>query len=142
MQHPVETENTYGIEADSVDMDGNMLVFFPLLPLYFLTIWIGFASIPLPVWMRWGGGIVCLGIVMFGWAHQAFGNNWNAILALSKECEMVQSGLYRRVRHPMYSAFFGIGIGFLLLSSNGWWGEFTLCRCWYCTWCGYLRKRK
>jgi protein-S-isoprenylcysteine O-methyltransferase Ste14 len=31
---------------------------------------------------------------------------------------MVQNGPYRYVRHPMYSAFFIIGIGFLILSSN------------------------
>jgi protein-S-isoprenylcysteine O-methyltransferase Ste14 len=92
---------------------------FLLLPLYFLTPWIDFASIPLSLWLRWGGGIiVCLGIILFGWAHQALGQNWTAVLALSKEHEMVQNGPYRFVRHPMYSAFFVIGIGFGLLSAN------------------------
>lgn len=92
---------------------------FLLLPLYFLTPWIDFASMHLPLWIRWGGWIiVCLGIFLFGWAHQALGQNWTAILALSKEHEMVQNGPYRYVRHPMYSAFFIIGIGFTLLSAN------------------------
>lgn len=92
---------------------------FLLLPIYFLTAWIDFASIPLPMWLRWcGGGIVCLGIALFGWAHQALGNNWTAVLALSKEHEMVENGPYRHVRHPMYSSFFIIGGGFFLLSSN------------------------
>ncbi len=92
---------------------------FLLLPLYFLTTWIDFASIPLPVWLRWSGaGITAVGIVLFGWAHQALGRNWTAVLALSKEHEMVQRGPYRYVRHPMYSAFFIIGIGLGLLSAN------------------------
>lgn len=92
---------------------------FILLPLYFLTPWVDFASIPLPVWLRWsGGGIIGLGIILFGWAHKALGQNWTAIMALSKEHEMVQSGPYRYIRHPMYSAFFIIGIGFGLLSAN------------------------
>jgi protein-S-isoprenylcysteine O-methyltransferase Ste14 len=92
---------------------------FILLPLYFLTPWIDFATTPMPLWLRWiGGVVVCLGIVLFGWAHQALGQNWTAILALSKEHEMVQNGPYRYVRHPMYSAFFVIGIGFGLLSAN------------------------
>jgi protein-S-isoprenylcysteine O-methyltransferase Ste14 len=92
---------------------------FLLLPLYFLTPWIDFGSFPLPVWLRWcGGGIVCLGIALFSWAHQALGNNWTAVLALSKEHEMVQNGPYRLIRHPMYSAFFIIGIGFVILSSD------------------------
>jgi protein-S-isoprenylcysteine O-methyltransferase Ste14 len=92
---------------------------FLLLPLYFLTSWIDFASIPLPTWLRWcGGGITVLGIALFGWAHQALGKNWTAVLALSKEHQLVQGGPYRFVRHPMYSAFFIIGIGFFLLSAN------------------------
>jgi protein-S-isoprenylcysteine O-methyltransferase Ste14 len=90
-----------------------------LLPLYFLTPWIDFASVPLPAWLRWAGGIItALGIVLFAWAHQSLGQNWTAILALSKEHELVQSGAYYYVRHPMYSAFFVIGIGFVLLSAN------------------------
>jgi protein-S-isoprenylcysteine O-methyltransferase Ste14 len=92
---------------------------FILLPLYFLTLWIDFAALPLPLWLRWGGAIVtCLGIALFGWAHQALGQNWTAVLALSQEHEFVQCGLYRSVRHPMYAAFFIIGIGFALLSAN------------------------
>jgi protein-S-isoprenylcysteine O-methyltransferase Ste14 len=92
---------------------------FLLLILYFLTPWIDGASITLPMWLRWtGGGITCLGIALFGWAHQVLGRNWTAVLALSKEHELVQSGPYRFVRHPMYSAFFIIGIGFGLLSAN------------------------
>jgi protein-S-isoprenylcysteine O-methyltransferase Ste14 len=92
---------------------------FILLPLYFLTPWVDFASTSLPLWLRWGGGIiVCLEIVLFGWAHQVLGQNWTAILALAKEHEMVQNGPYRYVRHPMYSAFFVIGIGFGILSAN------------------------
>jgi protein-S-isoprenylcysteine O-methyltransferase Ste14 len=92
---------------------------FLLLPLYFLTPWIDFASTPLPIWLRWSGaGIICFGIALFGWAHQALGRNWTAILALSNEHELVQSGPYRVVRHPMYSAFFIIGIGFFFLSAN------------------------
>ncbi len=92
---------------------------FLLLPFYFLTPWIDFASIFLPAWLRWGGGgIVCLGIGLFCWAHNALGKNWTAVLALSSEHKMVQSGPYRHIRHPMYSAFFIIGIGFVILSAN------------------------
>lgn len=92
---------------------------FLLLPLYFLTPWIDFASMPLPGWLRWsGGGLASLGIVLFGWAHQSLGKNWTAVLALAQEHELVQSGPYQYVRHPMYAAFFIIGIGFTLLAEN------------------------
>jgi protein-S-isoprenylcysteine O-methyltransferase Ste14 len=92
---------------------------FVLLPLYFLTPWIYFASIPLPMGLRWSGSVITgMGIGLFGWAHQALGRNWTAVLALSEGHQLVQGGPYRHVRHPMYSAFFLIGIGFFLLSAN------------------------
>lgn len=94
-----------------------------LMPLYFLTPWLDFARLPLPVWLRWLGGVItCAGIGLFGWSHRALGMNWTAILALSKEHELVTNGPYRAIRHPMYSAFFLIGIGFLLLSANSFIG--------------------
>lgn len=90
-----------------------------LLPLYCLTPWLSFAHIPFPSWFRWLGSIIaCVGISLFSWAHYALGENWTAVLALSQEHELVTQGPYRYVRHPMYSAFFTIGFGFLLLSAN------------------------
>lgn len=94
-------------------------VAFLLLPLYFLTPWLDFASLAVPLWLRWSGGIITTaGLILFCSAHQALGRNWTAVLALSTEHEMVQRGPYRYVRHPMYAAFFVMGIGFGLLSAN------------------------
>jgi len=90
-----------------------------VLPVYFITSWVDFAHIPMPVWLRWAGLIVtCSGIGLFAWAHQALGLNWTAVLALSEKHALVTSGPYRYVRHPMYTAFFVIGFGFLFLSAN------------------------
>lgn len=90
-----------------------------ILPLYFLTAWIDAAHLSLPGWLRWSGaGITGFGIALFGWAHHALGVNWTLILALSEKHELVTSGPYRRIRHPMYTAFFLIGFGFLFLSAN------------------------
>jgi protein-S-isoprenylcysteine O-methyltransferase Ste14 len=90
-----------------------------VVPLYFVTPWIDFAHLPLPEWLRWlGAGLTCFGIGLFAWAHQALGRNWTAIPALSRTHDLVFRGPYRRVRHPMYSAFFLIGAGYLLASAN------------------------
>ena len=92
-----------------------------LLPLYFLTPWVDFAHLPFPLWLRGVGAIVtCVGIGLFGWSHYVLGMNWTAVLALAKEQTLITNGPYRWVRHPMYSAFFCIGFGFLFLSAN--WG--------------------
>ena len=91
-----------------------------LLPLYFLPSWVDFTHLGFPVWLRWAGaGLTVLGILLFAWAHQALGVNWTAVLALSEEQELVTSGPYRWVRHPMYTAFLVIGFGFWFLSANG-----------------------
>lgn len=90
-----------------------------ILPLYFVTTWIDWAYLSLPAWLRWiGAACTGLGIALFGWTHHALGVNWTLVLALSEKHELVTAGPYRRIRHPMYTAFFLIGFGFLILSAN------------------------
>ena len=90
-----------------------------ILPLYFITSWVDFAHVAIPTWLRWTGMVItCMGIGLFGWTHQTLGVNWTAVLALSEKHELVTSGPYRFVRHPMYTSFFIIGFGFLFLSAN------------------------
>jgi protein-S-isoprenylcysteine O-methyltransferase Ste14 len=90
-----------------------------LLPLYFITHWIDFAHVAMPIWLRWTGvAATCAGIGLFGWTHQVLGKNWTAIPALSENHELVTSGPYRYIRHPMYTTFFIVGFGFLFLSAN------------------------
>jgi protein-S-isoprenylcysteine O-methyltransferase Ste14 len=92
---------------------------FLFLIFYFLSPWIDFAHIVYPIWIRWAGALLLvLGIALFAWSHAALAKNWTAVLALSDQHELVVTGPYHWVRHPMYSAFFVIGIGFFLLSAN------------------------
>ena len=94
------------------------IAFFVLL-LYCLTPWVDFAHLPFPLWLRWvGAAVTCAGTALFVWAHYALGKNWTAVLALSEQQKLVTDGPYRFVRHPMYSAFFTISIGYLFLSAN------------------------
>lgn len=84
-----------------------------------LTPWLDFAQVPVDDWLRsLGGGFACAGIGIFWWSHHALGTNWSGILELSKGHVLVTEGPYRFVRHPMYSAFFLIGVGMKLLSAN------------------------
>jgi len=90
-----------------------------LLPLYFITPWIDFAHVSIPIWLRWAGLILTwAGIALFAWTHLTLGVNWTAVLAIAEKHELVTNGPYRYVRHPMYSAFFVIGFGFLFFSAN------------------------
>jgi protein-S-isoprenylcysteine O-methyltransferase Ste14 len=92
---------------------------FFLMPLYFFPGLIDRAAFPLPWWLRWSGFLVTgAGLWLFSASHHALGKNWTAIMALSDKHNMVQSGPYAIIRHPMYTAFFIIGLGFGLMSAN------------------------
>ena len=96
---------------------------------YFLSPLIDFAAFPLSGSLRWIGClVVILGILFFSWSHHTLGTNWTQILALSEKHALVTRGPYRCIRHPMYSAFLVIGIGFLILSANLLVGIFYLGR--------------
>lgn len=92
--------------------------FLPIL-LYIFTPLFSFAHMSIPVWLRWTGLLSGLcGSGLFAWTHLALGRNWSGVLEIAKDHQLVTSGPYQFVRHPMYSAFFLMGTGVLLLSSN------------------------
>jgi protein-S-isoprenylcysteine O-methyltransferase Ste14 len=94
------------------------LSFFPIF-LYVFAGLFGFAHFAVPGWARWLGVAVGFsGSALFAWTHLVLGKNWSGVLEIAKDHELVTNGPYQFVRHPMYSAFFLMGIGVLLLSAN------------------------
>ncbi len=65
-------------------------------------------------------GMVCLvaALWVFLRSHAELGRNWSISLELRGNHRLVQTGIYRFVRHPMYSSFFLLGLAQLLLLSN------------------------
>lgn len=58
------------------------------------------------------------GVLLMGLANYYLRSNWSAIAEIRQDHELITNGLYRYVRHPMYTAFFCIVIGLLLLTAN------------------------
>ncbi len=86
---------------------------------YVLTFWLDPFSLPLPSGFRWlGAGLIFAGNLLFIWSHRALGRNWTPFLEIRKGHTLVIDGPYKFIRHPMYVAFFLIGIGVSLLSAN------------------------
>jgi protein-S-isoprenylcysteine O-methyltransferase Ste14 len=85
----------------------------------FAPAWMSWSELPLPVWLRWlGVGVALSGFVLLQWAQQSLGKNWSDAPVLVKSQEMVASGPYRRIRHPIYTAFLLILGSFLLIAAN------------------------
>lgn len=77
------------------------------------------AAVPLPDAWRWLGLVLGLAMdALFWWIHQALGQNWAVGVLVKENHQLITSGPYRWVRHPMYTALFGFAIAFFLLSAN------------------------
>lgn len=67
----------------------------------------------------WAGLAVFLGaLALFRATHKALGRNWSVTLRLREGQELVTHGVYRRLRHPMYAAFWLWAIAQALLLQN------------------------
>jgi len=77
----------------------------------------GFADHAFRPWMGWIGLVVeVLFLVLFYATHRQLGRNWSVTLEIREKHKLVTDGLYRYVRHPMYSSFWlwAIAQAFLL----------------------------
>ncbi|MBR0681077.1 isoprenylcysteine carboxylmethyltransferase family protein [Roseomonas eburnea] len=57
-------------------------------------------------------------LALFYATHKALGRNWSVTLAVRQEHSLVTEGVYRFVRHPMYSAFWMWAIAQALTLQN------------------------
>jgi protein-S-isoprenylcysteine O-methyltransferase Ste14 len=67
---------------------------------------LGARWLPLQSWFGWlGFGLTAAGCAFAVWARLHLGANWSATVTVKKEHELVRSGPYTVVRHPIYSGF-------------------------------------
>ena len=64
------------------------------------------ADYPIQAWQPWVGGIIFgLALYVFRQTHRALGRYWSVTLEIKEQHVLMTEGIYRRVRHPMYVAF-------------------------------------
>jgi protein-S-isoprenylcysteine O-methyltransferase Ste14 len=98
-----------------------------VLPLaYFATPWLARWNTEPSVAARGAGAVLMLvGLVLFWRAHADLGRHWSRHLTIWSDHELVTTGLYAVIRHPMYLAMLVIAAGQGLLLGNalaGWAG--------------------
>jgi protein-S-isoprenylcysteine O-methyltransferase len=67
------------------------------------------------------GVILCVaGMAFLVWGRQHLGRNWSQTVSIKKEPELVTSGPYRYVRHPMYAGGLVASIGSAIVCGGAW----------------------
>lgn len=73
--------------------------------------WLYFQLWPFGVWPFWLGAAVTIAGLLFAvWARAHLGRNWSRSVTIKEDHELITSGPYAVVRHPIYT---GILAGFL-----------------------------
>jgi protein-S-isoprenylcysteine O-methyltransferase Ste14 len=95
---------------------GGMLV----LPLtYVLTGQPRFANYTFMPALAWlGAAVFALALWLFHRTHQDLGRNWSVTLELREQHKLITTGIYSRLRHPMYTAFWLWALAQALLLPN------------------------
>jgi protein-S-isoprenylcysteine O-methyltransferase Ste14 len=63
--------------------------------------------VPEENWIQWAGIVLTsLGAAIAIWSRRTLGENWSARVTLKEEHQLIRSGPYRFVRHPIYTGMF------------------------------------
>jgi protein-S-isoprenylcysteine O-methyltransferase Ste14 len=66
-----------------------------------------------------GLAITAGGLLFAVWARVHLGGNWSGIVTLKKDHELIRSGPYRFVRHPIYTGYLGGVLGAAIVAETG-----------------------
>jgi protein-S-isoprenylcysteine O-methyltransferase Ste14 len=105
--------------ADRLLLAFAVLAMIPIPLCAVLTPWFDFADIALPATVAWFGvPFLAAGAWLFWRSHADLGANWSARIAIQASHALVETGVYSRIRHPMYAALLISGIGQALVLRN------------------------
>ncbi len=77
------------------------------------------SAFPLPFWLRWSGFFIGLAaLFLFFWVLRSLGQNFSTTLTIKKDQTLVIHGPYHWIRHPMYTSFVLLWVGFFFISTN------------------------
>lgn len=68
--------------------------------------------------MAAGLAVEAFGVALAMWARHALGKNWSGRIAINQGHELVRSGPYRLLRHPIYTGFLVMSVGAALVTGE------------------------
>lgn len=84
-----------------------VLLSYPRIPIP----WLYWSFLTSSIWTFYGGAIITVGGLLFAiWGRRHLGGNWSRSVTIKQDHELIVSGPYALVRHPIYT---GILTGFL-----------------------------
>jgi protein-S-isoprenylcysteine O-methyltransferase Ste14 len=91
-----------------------------VVPLVFIfTSWLNFANYNLPQLVRWVGTIFFISACWFLWkSHADLGKGFTFLLEIKNKQILVKEGVYKYIRHPIYTAHLVWALAQLLLIPN------------------------
>lgn len=86
---------------------------------YIFSPWLDFANYSLPGWTGWVGTLLLAAALTIHWqAYATLGRNWSPKLDVRGEQELVTTGIYGVLRHPIYTGMILWGLAHPLLFHN------------------------
>lgn len=83
--------------------------------------WMSWSRLDLPDWARWLGVAMGLGAdALSYWVFSHLANNVSPTVVAREQAQLVTSGPYRWVRHPLYTMGTIAYLGFALVAENWW----------------------
>jgi protein-S-isoprenylcysteine O-methyltransferase Ste14 len=71
-----------------------------------------------PVWAALGLALSVLGLGLAVWARRCLGRHWSAEVTAKVDHELVRTGPYRRIRHPIYTGAIAMYLGPALIAGR------------------------
>jgi protein-S-isoprenylcysteine O-methyltransferase Ste14 len=99
-----------------------------------------FLQHPLLPWHRWigwvGVAITIVGFAITLWARYILGSNWSATVTIKVDHELIRTGPYHYVRHPIYTGII-VALAGTILARDQWRGVVAF----LLLWIGFTIKR-
>jgi protein-S-isoprenylcysteine O-methyltransferase Ste14 len=104
-------------ESILVAVQGITMMILPLV--WVFTPFLDIFDAGFPIWLRFVGiGLLVASMYLFYVVHRTLGKNWSPVLDMHEDHELICEGVYKHIRHPMYTQIWMWVFGTLITCSN------------------------